>query len=142
MMFACAACVGCSDQLETYPITGKVQFENGNPVVVGNVEFQSIEHKINARGEIQRDGTFQLTTFNDNDGAVAGEHKCVVIQTVMVEHIPGHRGSVIGVVNPKHASYATSGLSFTVAEDAANEVTLVVDGVIKKQPPEGTEHQH
>ena len=56
-------CAGCSNRLPTYPVTGKVQFENGGPVVVGMVELQSIEHSVNARGDIQPDGTFTPVSY-------------------------------------------------------------------------------
>ena len=30
--------VGCSSRLKTYPVSGKVQFESGGPVIVGTVD--------------------------------------------------------------------------------------------------------
>lgn len=134
-------CTGCSSQLQTYEVKGKVEFENGRPVVVGTVECLSVEHNINARGDIQPDGTFSLTTFQPDDGAVEGDHKCVVIQMVIGENISGHRPSTVGVVAPKYASYQTSGLSFDVSPDAANEIVLTVRGV-EKQPAAGADHKH
>ncbi|MEM8733441.1 MAG: carboxypeptidase regulatory-like domain-containing protein [Planctomycetota bacterium] len=134
---------GCSDQLKTYPVKGKVQFEGGNPVVVGMVELQSIEHKINARGDINRDGTFTLTTFAEGDGAIAGKHKCVVLQMVMTEHLKGHRHSNIGVVDRRHASYATSGLEVEISADEPNDSLVIeVQGVLEEQPPEDKPHTH
>ncbi len=132
---------GCSSQLPTYEVIGKVEFENGRPVVVGIVECLSVEHNINARGNIQPDGTFSLTTFQSGDGAVAGEHKCVVIQMVIGENISGHRPSAVGVIDPKYASYQTSGLSIIVSPDGSNDVVLQVRG-IKKQPAAGADHKH
>ncbi|GAB5405262.1 MAG: carboxypeptidase-like regulatory domain-containing protein [Aureliella sp.] len=135
------ALTGCSSQLATYEVNGKVEFENGRPVVVGMVECLSVDHNINARGDIQPDGTFTLTTFEPEDGAVAGDHKCVVIQMVIGENMSGHRPSTVGVVDPKYASYQTSGLSIEVSPDGPNEIVLQVRGV-KKQPAAGADHKH
>lgn len=135
------SCLGCSSQLPTYEVQGRVEFENGRPVVMGLVECQSIEHSLNARGNIQSDGSFTLTTFEAEDGAVAGKHKCVVIQMVIGENISGHAPSTVGVVDPMYASYATSGLRLEVKPDTTNEVVLQVRGV-SRQPPEGAGHEH
>lgn len=132
---------GCSDQLPTYPVSGKVKFENGRTVIVGLVEFQSVEHSVNARGNIQPDGTFTLTTFEEGDGAVEGLHKCVVIQMVFGENMKGHKPSTVGVVNPKYASYLSSGLEAQITAEGPNNVTLYVRG-IEKQPEEGAAHKH
>lgn len=132
---------GCSERPKTYPVSGKVQFEIGGPVAVGVVELKSESHGLNARGNISRDGTFQLTTFSENDGAVAGEHKCVVLQMVIGENIPGFKPSKIGVVDPRYASYSTSGLSVTIDEEGENEILLQVRGIIE-QPETGHDHKH
>ncbi|MCR9295267.1 MAG: carboxypeptidase regulatory-like domain-containing protein [bacterium] len=139
----CVVCsVGCSRQPRTYPVAGRVQFPAGSPVMVGVVEFQSLEHGLNARGDIQRDGTFQLTTFEPNDGAVAGEHKCVVLQMVVGENISGHRPSKLGVVHPRYASYSTSGLTAQVNDNGDNSIVLEVEGVLETQPPADQPHKH
>ncbi|MEM7476765.1 MAG: carboxypeptidase regulatory-like domain-containing protein [Planctomycetota bacterium] len=143
LYFACllALAAGCSSNLRTYPVKGKVVFANGRNVVVGTVEFQSVAHRINARGQIQPDGTFELTTYKDGDGAIAGEHKCVVLQMVIGENMHGHRPSEVGVVDPKFASYLTSGLSFTIDPDKENDIVVTVRG-IEKQPAPGEGHTH
>ncbi|HBE67223.1 MAG TPA: carboxypeptidase regulatory-like domain-containing protein [Planctomycetaceae bacterium] len=135
------ASVGCNSNPPTYPVQGTVEFANGRPVVVGVVECFSEEYKLNARGDIGPDGSFSLTTFSPDDGAVAGEHRCVVVQMVIGENINGHRPSTIGVVAPKYADYSTSGLTMVVSPDSPNEVTLVVRG-IEKQPAPGAPHKH
>ncbi|MFO0011252.1 MAG: carboxypeptidase regulatory-like domain-containing protein [Planctomycetota bacterium] len=132
LLFASVACMsaaGCnSGRLKTYPIQGKVVFADGSPVKVGTVETKSVDHGVQATGNINLDGTFTLTTYNPNDGAVAGQHRCVVIQFIQLEEIPNYRPSTMGVVNRKHSMYSTSELSFTVKPGEANTVQLVVQG--------------
>jgi ribosomal protein S12 len=121
----------CDNRPRVYPVKGKVQFADGSPVKVGIVETKSPRTGIQATGNIQLDGSFELTTFRNGDGAVAGPHTCVVIQFVRTEEIPNHKPSTVGVVHPKHSSYTTSGLSLEVSETGPNELTLQVEGIAK-----------
>lgn len=106
----------------------------GGAVHVGTIELKSREHGVQARGPIQPDGSFVLTTYQDGDGAVAGMHDCVLVQFVMTEDIEGHRSSTIGVVDPRYASYATSDLTIEVSATEPNQPIVTVEGLRKKQP--------
>lgn len=132
-------CGGCGDKRpQTYVVQGKVEFSDSEPVRLGYVEFRSNTLKINARGKIANDGTFQLSTFDTNDGAVAGEHQIVITQVVAppayggpnAEHTVDHGA----VVDTKFSDYSTSELSYTVKADAKNNPRLVVERA-KVQPP-------
>lgn len=121
--------VGCdSGRLKTYPVQGKVVFADGSPVKVGTIETKSVEHGIQSTGQIERDGSFTLTTYKPNDGAVAGKHECVVVQFIQIEEIPNYRPSTLGVVHRKHSMYSSSQLNFTIEPNGPNDVKLVVQG--------------
>ncbi len=135
----CLVLTGCSDQLRTYPVSGKVRFTTGGIVHVGTVELKSREHNVQARGQIRSDGSFTLTTYKDGDGAVAGMHDCVVVQFVMAEGISGHKPSTVGVVDRRYATYSTSGLKAEVSPDKKNELMLEVEGLLRSQPQD---HKH
>jgi ribosomal protein S12 len=121
--------VGCeSGRLKTYPVQGQVVFADGSPVKVGTIEAKSVEHGVQASGTIGSDGSFSLTTYQPGDGAVAGQHRCVVVQFIQVEEIPNYRPSTLGVVHRKHASYATSELGMTIQQGPENKIQLVVQG--------------
>jgi hypothetical protein len=95
-LLACA--VGCGDdRLPTYPVLGKVVFADGSPVKLGTIECLSETHGVQATGSINRDGTFTLKTYRDNDGAVEGTHKCVIVQFVQVEGLANYKPSTLGV---------------------------------------------
>jgi len=68
---------------KTYPVSGKVVLENGQPLRSGMVMFQSAaDPSVTTTGVIQSDGSFSLTTLRDGqraDGAVAGQHRVTVI---------------------------------------------------------------
>lgn len=132
VMSVLACAVGCGEsQLKTYPVQGKVVFADGSPVKVGTVECLSETYGVQATGTIQLDGTFQLKTYRENDGAVEGLHKCVIVQFVQVERIPNYKPSTLGVINKRHGSYATSGLSIQIEPDSSKNqnIVLVVEGV-------------
>ncbi|MBX3420020.1 MAG: hypothetical protein KF752_00545 [Pirellulaceae bacterium] len=131
---------GCNSHPDTYPVQGKVLFPSGAAVRTGTVEAKSRQHGLNARGEIQPDGSFTLSTFRPGDGAVAGIHDCVVVQFVVAEQL-GTVGSAFGVVDPKHNSYKTSGLMIDIQPDTINQVVLQVSALGGKELKE-KDHRH
>ena len=123
LMCVIVTLVGCGGSDRAYPVSGKVVYTDGRPVVAGTIEFESVDRqpKINARGIIQADGTFRLGTFADGDGAVAGKHRAIVMWPVRTEdHDPGPSD-----VDPRYSSYDKSGLEFTVT-DGDNDFTVEV----------------
>jgi hypothetical protein len=69
---------GCGRAL--YPAGGKVTYPDGKPVTEGLVVFESKgqEKAVTARGEIQSDGRFQLSTHRPGDGVPAGKYSVLV----------------------------------------------------------------
>ncbi len=65
---------GCGgDRLPVAPVEGKVTYQ-GKPLEFGAVIFQPAAGP-GASGTIQPDGTFRLSTYGNEDGAVVGAHK-------------------------------------------------------------------
>src|SRR3954465_12776818 len=64
---------GCNRGPKMVPVTGKVIY-NGRPLEFGVVMFQPPSGQP-AQGQIQPDGTFNLSTYRLNDGAVVAKHK-------------------------------------------------------------------
>jgi hypothetical protein len=123
-------CSGCSDSRpKAYAAKGKVVFQDGSPVKVGTIETKSDKYGIQATGAIEKDGSFVLTTYSPGDGAVEGKHQCVIVQFIQVEGAAKFKPSSIGVVNKKHSSYATSGLSFSIEPNNNNNLLIKVDGL-------------
>lgn len=80
LLLAAVSTIGCSKSpFDLAPVHGKVTID-GKPVVAGRVMFapiakgESREVGKPAFGTLQADGTFTLTTFEEGDGAVVGEH--------------------------------------------------------------------
>ena len=95
-LFACILMPGCgSDDLAPrYSVTGKLT-RQGKPLSKGTINFvpMSVATGRAATGDIQPDGSFQLTTQDPGDGAMEGDYRVVVnvvdIDDSKVEKMPG-----------------------------------------------------
>ena len=142
--------LGCSsDRLPTFPVQGRVVFPDGSPVRTGSIELKSNEFGVQSRGNIGGGGSFQLTTYDENDGAVEGTHRCVVVQLVMVEELSNFKPSTEGVIDPRFGSYSTSKLECHVSSTVDNHVTLTVEplsadftSAAKSSKSEADSHDH
>ncbi len=115
--------LGCGGT-DTYPVDGVVVDPEGVPIKElkgGTVEFESVDGKVGASGEIKEDGTFRMTSLKPGDGAKRGKHK-VLIAT------PGAAGDSTppAIVLDKYSAYATSGLEADV-EAKSNNVTFKLE---------------
>ena len=117
---------------------GKVVFTDGSPLTTGGLVMSEPvspgELPVNARGSIAPDGSFQLSTYGDGDGAVAGEHRFLVRaqRTPLDEMAAGRMPPQI--IHRRFESFDTSGLQFTVKEEP-NEFTLEVERPAKPARP-------
>jgi hypothetical protein len=59
------------------PVKGKVTYK-GKPLAMGMISFVPDGYGREARGDIQSDGSFVLTTYKEGDGVVAGEHRVTI----------------------------------------------------------------
>lgn len=104
---------GCSTQTnpDTAPVTGTIT-QNGQPLASGRVVFYPTGTKGDmagkpARGSLQSDGTFALSTYGDSDGAVIGSHNVTVLSS-------GTEGEAraIGALNPTTVTVSEGDNSF------------------------------
>jgi hypothetical protein len=78
---------GCSSYDSNMPKLGKVRGKvsyQGKPVNTGRVVFTPVGGKggdtgQGASGEVESDGTYEMTTFNAGDGAILGQHIVTVV---------------------------------------------------------------
>jgi hypothetical protein len=136
LLFVC----GCSSGKRTYAVDGEIQYDDGKPAVElvgGSVEFDLIGGKTTARGQIDADGHFKLTTFKSNDGALPGKHRVLIMQPVMTRDA---KAPPPDVIDRKYRTYDTSKLEATV-EEKSNYITLKVERPKSRQasgPSKGT----
>ncbi|WP_237228284.1 carboxypeptidase regulatory-like domain-containing protein [Rubinisphaera sp. JC750] len=119
---------GCSDdRVAVYPTSGTVTFGDGDPVRVGIIEFESVEHGTTATGRINEDGTFTLGTYSADDGAAAGSQRVIVIQVIINDGLVKHHKDHGRAVPPRYASYETSGLTAEVKAADENSIAVQLD---------------
>jgi hypothetical protein len=140
------ACAGCGG-IATYPVTGTVRFEDGEPVPHGAIEFREEESGLSARARLEKTGQFVLGTFTENDGAPSGNYRVVVIQhfdlpphannpqsggeRIDHDHAPGADVRVAS----EFADFATSSLRAKVQPGSENKFELVVKRLRRPRSP-------
>jgi len=119
-----AAVVGCgSGSLDTSPVRGTVTLDGAPYTAGGTVVFEPQTAGKMATAEIQADGSYELSTYAANDGAVVGEHKVVVRAPVMAtdeatEGMP--MKAPVSAIPKKYGSSASSELVFNVEPGKEN----------------------
>ena len=121
------AFLGCSDtnRLKTYSASGKVVFKDGKPLEGGTILFESVDQPVTARATIGVDGGFQLGTYEESDGAVAGLHK-VAIAPAMDMTVDRDEVRPPRLIHDRFRDVEMSGLEFDVTEDGPNEFEVLV----------------
>lgn len=131
--------VGCSGKREdkwtrgrppVYPASGQLLLD-GEPVEKATVTFQPIDAVGKPGSAItDRNGYFQVTTFDPGDGLTTGRHRVAVQKT----HIVDQSGNIVteirepgGLIEknflPKrYADFQKSGLKVTVEESRSNDL--------------------
>ena len=110
---------GCSGSPEpTQPVEGLVTHQ-GKPVEGGTVLFDMVTpiesgKRYTARGRIDSDGRYRLSTFGEEDGAVAGRDRVAVSGKEPV--LTSEADSPPPALPQKYSSVETSGLAYEVVE--------------------------
>jgi hypothetical protein len=125
-MYLLFASLGCApSNPKTYPVQGRVFFEDERNVELGSVEFRldSDSQRTVARGKIAPDGSFSLSTFEPGDGALPGKYKVIVQQMVIAEGFKkGHQHGPR--VPSRYAEYGNSGLTAEVKPESKNVIEI------------------
>jgi hypothetical protein len=103
---------GCNrSSFELAPVHGKVTIDN-KPLFQGKVMFAPVAkgNGVNsgkpAWGNIQPDGTFRLTTYKNDDGAIVGEHWVTIMNSD--EKLPKGVPAFSRLIVPKKAVVAAN----------------------------------
>jgi hypothetical protein len=96
-----------------YPVRGTVTLEDGSPLTRGLVIFERVDGgpPVTARGNVQADGRYELSTERPGDGAPPGRYK-VAINPLDTSDVPDeHKALPFDV---KYLNLSTSGLECEV----------------------------
>jgi hypothetical protein len=102
---------GCGPRM--YPVRGTVTLEDGTPVARGLVIFERVEGgpPLTARGDIQPDGRYELSTETPGDGVPAGRYR-VSINPLDTSDVPDEQKTL--PFDVRYLNQKTSGLEFEV----------------------------
>lgn len=130
--------VGCSgeEKVVTLPVTGKVMFKKTTPAAGALVVFhpvdEAFEKKIGGKplATVKDDGTFTLTTKEENDGAPAGDYNVTVVwhkKGNAKMSLTSEGGSGPNVLNAKYGNPKSAVFKFSVKNGDKNEFMIEVD---------------
>lgn len=115
-----------SGQKDTASVQGTVTYQ-GQPLTTGTVFFVPAGGGPTAEGQIREDGTFELTTYEEGDGAVPGQHGVMIhaereMKAVLPEDEDPDNPPDPQLIPAKYSSVETSGLTATVTAEGENTV--------------------
>lgn len=97
---------------DTHPVSGRVVFDDGEPMESGFVLFKPAKGGP-SRGVVT-DGSYQLSTLGENDGAPAGSYKVAIIPDTPGDYDPDSGKGFVPKAPQQYFSPETSGLTFEV----------------------------
>lgn len=127
-VFAAVLVSGCGGG-GPYPVEGQVVWKDGSPATElagSQVVFDIPEKQTSARGVVQPDGSFGVSTTKPDDGALEGQHKVAIIETRKQQGGPDSSNIAPGVIDPRFYDLKTSGLTATI-KPGTNKVSLTVE---------------
>jgi hypothetical protein len=142
----CYRPTGAADRRPTAPTSGVVK-HLGKPVEGATVTFIPASNPVPAYGITDEEGRFQLSTYEEHDGAIIGEHAVTISKTTGTtpsseppstgnndpEDFENYVPPSLGVTPPpvvkhllpeKYSEAETSGLTATVTSDGENAFTF------------------
>ena len=126
LVLAALAClVGCGEG-KTAPVNGRVKLKDGSDVSVlagYSLTFEAEGGKTSAVGDVNRDGTFKLSTFGANDGAMPGKYRVAINPP---NNPDPDKPPTKSKLPAKYANLETSGLAVEV-KPGQNNIELELD---------------
>ena len=113
---------GCGDsKYKVYPVHGEVFFD-GQPASGATIHFHPVDTaRPPAFATVQPDGSYELSTYGEDDGAVAGDY-LVTLNWIDEEKIDGEMVAGPDRLGGHYARAESSGLKATVDAGEDNEV--------------------
>jgi hypothetical protein len=127
LLFSLGGCTGDPNMPKLGKVRGTVTYQ-GKPIDAGHIVFTPATGKGGetgqvATGEINSDGTYEMTTFNTGDGAILGQHIVTVVVQKGDMPKPDQSGQIKyqlpkNLTPTKYATADKSPLRCTVVEGA------------------------
>ena len=116
--------IGC---LGDPKVTGKVAFEDGTPLTVGNVCFESASMRYT--GKINPDGTYRMGTVKGNEGVPRGTYRVSITDAI---ELTGESEAIRSLANtditPRERPITRPLIDLKFVNPATSELTCEVNG--------------
>lgn len=113
-----------------HPVKGQVIWKDtqqpATELANSLISFEQTSTQTRAGGQIKPDGSFQLTTNKENDGAKVGEHVVVITEIGRLPQPADPTRLIPGKVSTRYATPSSSGLSVTI-KPGLNEPKIEVE---------------
>ena len=119
ILIASAVLVGCSDKIERVPVRGRVMID-GQPLAYGYVTVTP-QGARPALGELDAEGRFTLSTYEEGDGTVLGTHSMTVNAGEVLNSV-----SVRWHAPKKYAGLSSADLFIEVTRDTDEEKVIEI----------------
>ncbi len=126
--------IGCGktqdpNRLPVFPTAGKVTFQ-GKPasgaLVVLHPKVETPENQsVRPRAYVKEDGSFELSSYESNDGAPLGDYAVVLVWPKSIKGPDGSSGPGPNVLPPKYSRPETSPAVVKIAE-GSNQLDPIV----------------
>lgn len=111
LLLSLALCTltGCNDGPQIVPVSGQVTID-GKPLTYGTVMFVNTGSRP-ASGRLDSEGRFQLSCFEEGDGAIVGRHR---VSVMAIESMGEHANKWHAPQN--YANERTSNIEFDITQ--------------------------
>ncbi len=139
LAIVCLGVSGCAGNRKppAIPVKGKVMYRKTTPPVGALVVFHPAsvdrEKEIGGKpfGKVGEDGSFTLTTYQEGDGAPAGDYNVTIdwrSKTKESKFAFGEGGGGgVSMLNPRYSDPSKPAFKVSVKQGEANEFTFEVD---------------
>lgn len=136
LMMSAVFIMGCggTGRPKTYAVTGKVTFRGqpcGGALVVFHPAEKGHENDPKPVATVKEDGTYSLSTFDENDGAVMGEYNITIVWNAKAKEAKLSLGSEGGggadKLNGRYGDPRNPKLKASVKKDTPNAIDFTVE---------------
>ncbi len=120
-------------------VTGTVSY-NGKPISIGSLVFVPVGGGPSAQGKVARDGSYEMGTFDEDDGVIPGNYKVMIVALTssggsgLPEDEVKANNEPVSVIPEWYGDLEKSGLLVTVTADKPNTIDFPLTDDKPKDP--------
>lgn len=130
----CAA--GCGDRVH---VTGRVTFENGQPLTIGQIIFTDDFYM--GKSDLDKNGEYSIHTFRRNDGIRKGTYRVYIVGAMRFEETEAIKDPLqdyrfdksVQLIDMQHTNPDVSGWEFELKKDSRIDLIVYPPGEIPEE---------